>query len=61
MKAIAQKLKDVIRGDVLDDEKSLEEYSRDASIFQIKPQVVVFPKDVEDIKNLVKFIAKEKG
>lgn len=60
MKTIAEKLKGVLKGDVLDDEKSLEDYSRDASIFQIKPQIVVFPKDAEDVKNLVKFVNKER-
>ena len=57
---IAEKIRQFLKGEVVDDSKSLEEYSRDASIFQIKPQIVVFPKNVEDIKNLVKFVAKEK-
>ncbi len=41
------------------DSEALEKYSRDASLFQIKPEVVVFPKDVADIKALVKFTVQE--
>lgn len=51
----------LIKGEVLDDPESLEKYSTDASIFKIKPEIVVFPKDVEDIKNLVKFTLQNKG
>jgi FAD/FMN-containing dehydrogenase len=40
------------------EEDILEEYSQDKSIFKIRPKVVVFPKNSEEIKNLVK-IAKE--
>ena len=40
------------------DEKVLEEFSQDKSIFKIKPKVVVFPRNSEEIKKLVK-LAKE--
>jgi len=53
-------LKDRIKGDVLVDKKTLQEYSRDASIYEVKPQVVVFPKDIEDVKNLVNFVNQKK-
>ena len=57
---ITEKIRQFFKGDVVDDEPSLNEYSRDASIFTIKPRVVAFPKDVNDIKNLVKFVSREK-
>ena len=57
---ITDKIRQFFKGDVVDDEKSLEEYSRDASIFAIKPKVVTFPRDVNDIKNIVKFVSREK-
>ncbi|OGY62986.1 MAG: hypothetical protein A2745_02735 [Candidatus Harrisonbacteria bacterium RIFCSPHIGHO2_01_FULL_44_13] len=47
-----------LKGEVLEDEATLKFYSRDASLFEIKPQIVVFPKDVDDIKNLVVFVNK---
>src|SRR3989338_9636348 len=57
---LKQELQALLKGDVADDENTLERYSKDASLFEVKPRVVVFPKDVEDIKKLVVF-AKEKG
>ena len=44
-----------IKGEVLDDPQSLTIYSHDASIFFVKPLAVVYPKDAEDIKTIVKF------
>lgn len=61
MPAWAQELKQFFKGDVETDEKTLAEYSKDASLFTVKPQVVVFPKDIEDIKNLVKFVNEKKS
>lgn len=43
-------LKENIKGDVLDDAYSLGMYATDASIYQIKPLVVVLPKDGSDVK-----------
>lgn len=53
--SLATDLKQIIRGEVKEDEATLNKFSKDASIFQIKPKVVVAPKDVEDIKALVKY------
>src|SRR3989338_10634271 len=57
---LEQELKALLEGDVANDEEILKAYSHDASLFEVKPRVVVFPKDVEDIKKLVVF-TKEKG
>lgn len=54
-------LKNIIKGDVLADEKTLETYSRDASIFYVKPKVVVFPKDEKDVEALVEYAKTHKG
>lgn len=53
--ALLEELKKSIKGDVDSSDETLVKYSHDASIFEIKPEVVVFPKDAEDVKNLVKF------
>ncbi len=58
---IADELEKIIKGEVAADKKGLEKYSRDASLFEVRPEAVVFPKDAEDIKNLVKFAAKNPG
>ena len=52
---LINQLKTIIKGDVLTDEQALQKYSRDASIFEIKPQLVIIPKDTEDLKNAVTF------
>jgi len=46
----------IIKGDVLDDIATIKKYSRDTSIFERSPAVVVFPKDAEDVSSLVRFV-----
>jgi FAD/FMN-containing dehydrogenase len=48
------------KGDVDDSATTKEFYSHDASMFEIKPQLVVFPKDSVDVEKLVKLTAKSK-
>ena len=55
---LRDELQKIIKGEVVDDEKTLEEYSRGYSIFQVKPRVIVFPRDEEDVKKLVTFVRK---
>jgi FAD/FMN-containing dehydrogenase len=50
----------IIRGEVSDSQEELKKFSEDASIFRIKPQLVVKPQDAEDVKKLVKFAAEKK-
>lgn len=49
----AEKIRKFFKGEVLDDAETLKLYSKDASLFEVRPKVVVFPKDSDDIKNLV--------
>ncbi len=55
----AKKLREVVRGRVLDDRESLDKFSRDRSIYEIRPRVAVLPEDSEDIQRLVEFSARE--
>lgn len=57
---LKNEIKTFFKGDVEDSSKTLERYSHDYSIFEVKPELVVFPKDAEDIKNLVKFLNKKR-
>ena len=52
-------LQKIIKGEVLNDDQTLTTYSKDASIFEIKPQAVVYPRDCEDIKKLVAFVNQD--
>ena len=38
----------------------LDTYSHDASLFEVRPELVVFPKDSTDIQNLVKWVTDNK-
>jgi len=53
-------LKAIIEGDVDQSQDQLTKYSHDASLFELRPQVVVFPKDTEDVCNLVKYVSERK-
>jgi hypothetical protein len=55
----AEKLREVVRGRVLDDRESLDKFSRDRSIYEIRPQVAVLPEDSEDVRRLVEFSVRE--
>ncbi len=48
-------LKNQIEGDVLDDEKTLNTYSTDYSIFKVIPKTVIYPKIITDLKKIIKF------
>jgi FAD/FMN-containing dehydrogenase len=55
-----ENLKKIFKGDIEHDEKTLEVYSHDASLFEVVPELVVFPKDAGDIENLVAFATDQK-
>ncbi len=53
------KLNKILKGELKVDDKTLEHYSSDGSIFKIKPKGVIFPKNWEDIFNLINFVNNE--
>ncbi|HEX8932307.1 MAG TPA: FAD-binding oxidoreductase [Patescibacteria group bacterium] len=57
---LLEKLKKTVKGEVITADDKLVEYSHDTSLFEIKPQVIIQPKDVEDVKKLVKFVSDNK-
>ncbi|OHA34234.1 MAG: hypothetical protein A2928_03140 [Candidatus Taylorbacteria bacterium RIFCSPLOWO2_01_FULL_45_15b] len=57
---LKQELQAIIGGEVIDSAKERSHYSRDASIFEVKPKVIVKAKDVRDISNLVRFVSEAK-
>ena len=58
---LAEEIRKFFKGEVEEDEKTLKAYSRDASLFEVKPKLVVYPKDSEDLKNLVKWVTEFPG
>lgn len=58
---LVDELKKRIRGDVRADQSTIDQFSHDASIFEVRPAVVVAPKDVSDVKALVKFATEARA
>ena len=58
---LAEDIKEFFHGEVSTDDATLDAYSRDYSVFKVRPRVVVFPKDIDDLKNLVRFVAERKA
>ena len=52
---LIKELRAAVRGEVEDSKETLLRCSRDWSLFQVIPKVVVFPKDERDIESLVSF------
>jgi FAD/FMN-containing dehydrogenase len=62
MDEIVKKLRSVgFRGDIDDSPTTLDFYSHDASLFELRPKVVVSPKDAKDVEELVSLVAANKA
>lgn len=57
---LQSELSQIISGDVETSDEVRKFYSHDASLFELKPQAVVFPKNGDDIQALVSFAVKHK-
>ena len=58
---LLKELTRILQGDVVADEETLNRFSHDASIFEMNPAVVVFPRNTADIKALVSFVNAHKS
>lgn len=58
---LAEEISKFFKGEVLDDDATIELYSKDASIFKVRPKLVVFPNDSADLKALVKWVSDNPG
>ncbi len=58
---IQSELKDIFKGDLDTSAETLDFYSHDASLFELRPEVVAFPKDADDVKAVVKYILANKA
>jgi len=61
MKDLANELAARLKGDVVTDAKTRATYSRDTSVFERTPEIVVFPKDADDVAVLVQTVAKARS
>ncbi|HVV67194.1 MAG TPA: FAD-binding oxidoreductase [Candidatus Saccharimonadales bacterium] len=51
---------DGFRGEMDDSADTLDLYSHDASMFELRPELIVAPKDAKDVERLVKTVAEKK-
>ncbi len=49
-----------LKGEILQDDQTLQFYSHDTSLFELTPQAVIFPQNTDDVKKIVKFVSKNK-
>ncbi|MES2876695.1 MAG: FAD-binding oxidoreductase [Patescibacteria group bacterium] len=57
---IQKELAKIFKGELEADEQTREFYSHDASLFELKPDVVGYPKDVDDLKAAILFVSEHK-
>lgn len=57
---VKKDLSKIFKGEIADDEATLAAMSKDASLFLVRPKLVVYPKDGADVKALVKYVADKK-
>lgn len=61
MSSIKKDLSKLLSGEVHDSRRIREDFSHDASMFEIVPELVVDPKDADDIKHLVRYVSMHKS
>ncbi len=49
------------RGDIDSSPETLSKFSHDASLLEVRPKAVLFPKDAEDVKTAVRFVSQNKA
>lgn len=57
---LSDSLKKLMPGEISDDPEVLKAYSRDASIFEVRPKFIAYPKNNDDVSNLVRFVSEHK-
>ena len=49
------------KGELDDSPAAKDKYSHDASMFEVKPKLVVFPQDAKDVAAIVKLVGSQKA
>jgi FAD/FMN-containing dehydrogenase len=58
---IKTELAKIFKGEIDTLPETLEFYSHDASLFELRPQAVIFPQDASDVKSAVAFVTQQKA
>src|SRR5437879_10720400 len=57
-KAYLKELQSKLLGEVTDSHDALDYFSTDGSIFKIRPEGVVYPRNAADVRKIVQFVAE---
>ncbi|MEI6810823.1 MAG: FAD-binding oxidoreductase [Candidatus Nomurabacteria bacterium] len=57
---VLEEISKLIQGDVSASEVDREKFARDTSLFYVKPEIIVSPKDAEDISKVLAYVLEEK-
>ncbi len=60
MQDLQKRLKETISGEVDVSDEALDFYSHDASMFELRPSVVTYPKNASEVSKIVKFVSSNK-
>ncbi len=60
MPDLAEEIRSSIAGDVVSSDEARTLYSHDASLFEMQPEVIVYPKDAADVCKLVDYVNEHK-
>src|SRR5258708_6073071 len=60
MEELKKQLQPTFKGEISTDDVIRTQHMRDASVYEAKPEMVVFPTNSEDIQHLVSFITEQK-
>jgi FAD/FMN-containing dehydrogenase len=58
--ALKDEIGHIIAGEAFDDKATLQKYANDASLFEVRPKLVVFPKNIADLQVLIRFVSEHK-
>ncbi|MEX2014701.1 MAG: FAD-binding oxidoreductase [Candidatus Saccharimonadales bacterium] len=61
MSKLASEVKKIIDGEVSSSKKDIDFHSHDASMFELVPDLVVYPKNSGDLKKIVAYVSKNKA
>lgn len=60
MPKLADELRKTVDGEVSSSKKDIDFHSHDASMFELVPELIIYPKNTEDLKKIVKYVSKNK-
>ena len=61
MEPLKEQLQKIIKGEVVNDQETLDTYSHDASMFELRPQLVITPQDTQDVQSIVRYVSANKS